>query len=1087
MKKRVHFLLFAIFGVGVGANTAWAACSSSDATDCSSTLTNNPLPVVSSVSPNIMFMMDNSGSMATLVPPANTQTRLQVAKDAAISLINGLDKVRVGLFSYNSSSNGGVLREPLSEIDSAKRTTMTTKINALTASTWTPLASTLSDVGHYFARGYPDASNLKLHPGTASEATVTVNNVFNNNTYDVLSGVSVTSNPIQYYCQKSFVILLTDGMPTMDQSNTSTYLREYYGYCSNAANAANCRTFGRRNFQLSNVTSGTPTATVEGYEEGSNPSDYLDDVANALYDIDLRPDLVPPLPDTKQNKNNVSTYAIAFADPALATTTLLERAASYGGGLYMTASDSASLITAFQKAADDILSKDGSAAAVAVANAHVTNSDNASYVTSYNSGNWTGDLIAYPINTNTGVADITTPIWNATCTESAAVKSALVDPDRPSKGVRGCSAQILLASKGHSSRKIFTSNDTSTCRYNCGVPFQPTTATGASGTDKISTAQKSRLSTPSTTDGDDVVSYLRGVTTLETTPATYRSRPTISGLNKVNILGDMVNAEPALVREPERNYADTGYSTYKLNNENRTRLILQAANDGMVHAFNEYTGDEEWAYVPDLLISSTKNNDPGSSTTGILNTRTRKTNFNHYFMIDATPIVGDVDFDKANTATCASSPCSPSWKTIVVGGLGKARGYYALDLTTTTATTEALAAQKALWEFPRSISDATTRAEVAANLGYTFGKPIIAKTAAAGWVVLATSGYNNGADASQSTLTGSTTTTDGGGDGYGHLYVIDPKTGDLIKDIVTPQCNTAVTASAANSKLYPCGLTHINAYVEERDFDNTVTYVYGGDLYGNVWRFDLTGSATSSWSVTKLAVLRSANAVVQPITSAPELAKVTVSGTNYYYVYVGTGQYLDKTDLPCPPSPATCAWTPAYNVSQTQSMYGLIDPRSGSLPDPLRSSLLAQTITTATGGLSKTATQTAMTYTGGSAKKGWVMDLSSSERVVADAALAAGTLVFNTIIPNTEACQPGGSSWQYSVDYADGGAVLNSTTFGIKLANALASRPVLVQLPSGVIKAITRLSDATTLTTAIPTSATANAGKRVSWREIMDQ
>lgn len=1240
MKARFCFYLSLIIGLGVYCAPAISACTSTDATTCSSTLTNSPLPVVSSVAPNIVFMVDASGSMFSIVPdtPYNdgvtytdcnaapggvqfggdfasptdvytvntiyslsvkkstgavyitntwgepsdppaagsndtfgitagnkcfkqdryyratvnaynngtnfyygnqwpgaiykgnylnwyfctgtapncngaanfganaqrksgTSSRMELAQSAVTGIINGLDNVRVGLFTYTlwPDQAGRLVREVgnLSTI----RSTLLADIAALSSSTYmptngTPLAGTLATIGRYFALG--GTGDLTLYPSgtpytTGTQSSQTVAAVFPG----TVGWSGTPATPIQYSCQKNFAVLMTDGMATNDRSSggapVSSYLREYARYC--VSNPSNCRDvsgtygYGMRKTRESgtnpdgstwenyetDATSGPPLWTPNAQPQ-YDPSDYLDDVAAALYDIDLRPDL--------SGKQNVTTYTIGLADLALDYTTLLSRTALKGGGLFKTASNSAALVSAFQAATDDILAKDGAGAAVAVANAHVTNTDNASYATSYNSGAWSGDLVAYPINTNTGVPDINNPIWNTGCTNP----TAYVDPLDTSKGVLGCSAQVLLDTKTPSTRYIFTSNDTAACYHNCGVPFLPTTTAGTAGTDMISAAQKGRLNTPSTTDGDDVVSYLRGVKTLETTPPSYRTRS--------HILGDTVDAEPSVIREPDHNYSDVGYSSYKSTNENRTRVVLQASNDGMVHAFNALTGGEEWAYIPDLLISSTKNNDPASSTTGILNTRTRKASFNHYFMIDATPVAGDVDFDKAGSAAGSGSP---NWGTIVVGGLGKGgRGYYALNLTSTTATAEGpastatSAAAKALWEFPRSIVDATARNSAANNLGYTFGKPIITKTAAAGWVVLVTSGYNNGLDTSQSTLSGATATTDSSGDGYGHLYVINPKTGDLIKDIVTPQCNTDVAASAANSQLYPCGLTHINSYSEERDFDNTTTYVYGGDLYGNVWRFDLTGGTTTSWSVVKLAVLRSSTAgtPVQPVTSTPELAKVSVSGSDYYYVYVGTGQYLDKIDLPCPPSPATCAWTPSAHVSQQQSMYGLIDPRPGSptspiLADPVRGNLLTQTVTAS--GSTKTATATAMTYTGGAAKKGWVLDYTAGERIVNDPALAAGALVYTTNIPDTTACQPGGSSWIYAVDYANGGQITGATWQGMKLADALASRPVLIQLPNGTIKAITRLSDAKTLTTDVPVPATANAGKRVSWREILDQ
>lgn len=990
----------------------------------------------------------NFGASATRKP--GTSTRLEIVKTAANTVITGLDKVRIGLFGYNGST-GGTLKQVMGDLDSAKRTAMTTAINGVTASGRTPLAETLSDIGRYFTTG-TTSTNLTLHPGTGSSATATIASIFNNHSALNSSGVASLPAPVQYYCQKSFAIMMTDGVATDDQA-ISTSLQEYYGYCT--ANPDNCTDFGMRKKLLD--TAGNPTAVDEYYEPSVKaPSDYLDDVANALYDIDLRPDLAPPSPATKTSKNNLSTYTIGFADPMLDATSLLERAAKYGGGLALSASNATTLAAAFTAATDDILAKDGSAAAVAVANAHVTNTDNASYATSYNSGVWSGDLIAYPINTTTGVPNINTPIWNTGCT----TPTAYVDPSDTTKGVLGCSAQTLLDLKTSATRKIFTSNDTSTCFYNCGIPFQPTTAAGTLGVDKVSTAQQTLLNTPTLTDGAAVINYFRGVRSGETA-GTYRSR--------AHLLGDTVNAEPLVIREPDRNYIDAGYSTYKSSNDNRTRIILQPANDGMVHAFNSLTGVEEWAYVPNLLISNAK--DPNSSSTSLLNTRSRKASFNHYFLVDGTPVVGDVDFANSGTTGVVTT----SWGTIAVGGLGKGgRGYYALNVTSTTTSgannteQETSAAAKALWEFPRSITDSTKRARAILDMGYSFGKPIIVKTTAAGWVVLVTSGYNNG-----------TNTGDSGGDGLGHLFVLNAQTGDLIADLKTTGCKAAPTTT-------PCGLSSVNAYVENRDKDNTVEIAYGGDLYGNLYRFDLRGTTVASWSVSKMAQLRSGPAVtdpVQPITTTPELAKITVSGANKYMVYVGTGLYLGKTDLPCPPSPATCTWTPNSQSTQTQTMYALVDARGTStLPDPLLGNLVAQTYTTS--GTTRTFSNNTIDY---STKEGWYVNFTGGERLVTDPALASGALIFTSNNPSTTACIPGGSSYLYAVNYKTGGRLTSATPSGISLGSALASRPVLIQLPNGGIKAIVRLSDTTTVTTGIPVTTTPVTGRRVSWRELFDK
>ena len=108
------------------------------------------------------------------------------------------------------------------------------------------------------------------------------------------------------------------------------------------------------------------------------------------------------------------------------------------------------------------------------------------------------------------------------------------------------------------------------------------------------------------------------------------------------------------------------------------------------------------------------------------------------------------------------------------------------------------------------------------NLGLTFGKPVITKLAGQ-WVVMFTSGYNN--------VNGAAT-----GDGVGFLYVLDARTGAIIHKIAT----TAGTAGT------PSGLAQINNFVDNGLIDNTTLRVYGGDVLGNMWRFDFLPGATAT-------------------------------------------------------------------------------------------------------------------------------------------------------------------------------------------------------------------------------------------------
>ena len=679
----------------------------------------------------------------------------------------------------------------------------------------------------------------------------------------------------------------------------------------------------------------------------------------------------------------------------------LAHAAVNGRGGFFVATDPDTFASSLTATINDIAARSGAAAAVAVSTPNVVSGDNFSYEVSYNSGNWSGDLQAFPIDLATGIPNTSAPVWST-------------------------SAQTQLDARTSANRKIATY--TSTAGTSQGIAFQMA---------NLSAPQQALLNSPTPpgpSDGAAVVAYLRGDRSGEAT-GTYRSR--------THLLGDIIHAEPLVIREPTQNYGDTGYASFKTTNASRPKLVLQGANDGMLHAFNAATGAEEWAYVPNLVMGS-------------LNNLSSKNGYTHKYYVDGTPVSGDVDFDYTDPLPKTRTP---AWRTIVVGGLGKGgRGFYALDVTALPGAETDLAG-KVLWEFPNSKTDP----KVIRNIGYSFGRPIIVKTRARGWVVLVTSGYNNGTNAG-----------DSGGDGKGYLLVLNARTGELIQAIST----------GVGSTSEPSGLAHISGYVESRDVDNTVDYVYGGDLKGNVWRFDLTNaSSIGAWNVALLASLVDSSGNFQPVTTEPELAKIRITGGTYKrFVYAGTGRYLGDSDIPGVSGANV-------NASQTQTMYGLVDdlsPPKGSNPviNPLRTNLQRQTFSVNADG-SRVATANSLDF---STKKGWYIDLpATGERLDTHPTLAYSALVFNTNAPSSDPCVPGGSSYLNMLDYQTGGYLEGSAggKSSVRYADTLANRAILIKLPNGTILALTRKSDATTAAGPGTPISGGSGTTRKSWIELM--
>jgi type IV pilus assembly protein PilY1 len=889
-----------------------------------------------------------------------TQTRLEIAKQGAKAAIDTIPlktattvtKARVGLTTYNGA-DGGLLVQAVTDLDAAHAGNVKSSIDALTSTASTPLSETLADIGQYFTLGY--TGNLTIHPGTAAQATVSVASLFQQDTSSPhrLSGApnscSGAACPVQYWCQRSYAVLMTDGRPQQDQGlSTNSYLCDYDG------DSGGCTTSGARKYDQK---AGAAATSHDGHlgdshEYESLGSDYLDDVAQALKETDLRPDLAAPSGRTKSN--NVRTYTVGLADLQAQNDPLMQETAQQGGGLFLKADNVDSLKRAFVGAMEDALNKDSAAAAVAVTSSQIT-TNSTSYASSYNPGYWTGDLEAFSLDLATGLP-ITPRLWSA-----QAKLDALASPQ--------------------SNRKI------ASYKNSTGAAF---------------TAANFRDDATGLTEG--VINYLRGDRSGEGT--TYRLRQ--------HLLGDIINAEPVVV-----NYGSTA-------------IVYQAGNDGMLHAFDGSPagtgGSELWAYIPALLHSSLPLlADPG---------------YRHRYYVDATPTVTEM-----------------SGRKILAGGLGKGgRGYYALDVTDSTATTESAAAGKVLWETPATLT----------NMGYSFGTPLVVKTPSDGWVVLVTSGYNNG--------------TTAGGDGSGHVWALDPSDGRILRHLSTG-AGTAAT---------PSGLAHLSRLANVAA-DQTTNFVYGGDLLGNVWRIDLR-----TWSVVKIAELRDGGGVRQPVSSAPVVRPVAGSADKYL-VFVGTGQYLGPSDVPGDPAENA-------HARQTQSMYGIIDDTSIASPtlpnirgsngngcpaDGGDGDFLCQEPTTSTS-TSLTLTNHALQST----HKGWYVDVPVPlGRINTHPAITtSGVLVFTANIPSNAICDPGGSSWFFAVNGDNGGAVLRTTggteTFesGWFLGYALGSRPVIIET-SDRKRALIRMSDRDVENPVIPETAPPTASpvkwRRVYWRELM--
>lgn len=769
------------------------------------------------------------------------------------------------------------------------------------------------------------------------------------------------------------------------------------------------------------------------------------------------------------------------------TTDDLWHAAVNGRGAFFSATDPTTLANGLANALTSISSKVGAAAAAATSTLNPVAGNNLAFVASYTTLKWTGNLEARGINTDTGSVS-----ENATwCVENVAASSCpapgsivadttgdttayfCVIPNSvtcPEGDLDGtdCRVPIATACTGTMNSRVAAATDTRVIKtandagnalidfdatYEALHPehFNATVLAGLSqwppAADTSATAIAYRAGAP----GANLVAYLRGRFGHEYDRSTV---PPIDQYyrNRESVLGDALESQPAFVGPSLFPYPYPGYAEFKASTTSRGGTVYMGTNDGMLHAFASDTGQERWAYVPSMII-------PNMWKLADKQYADRHTNF-----VNGSPVTADIcTANCANAYNAATPGTNPVWKTILVAGLnGGGRGYYALDITNPSSPS-------LMWEMTTTAGIGVVKDN---DLGYTFGQPVVTRKADGTWVVLVTSGYNNGTD-SPTRVSGSFVANSPAGDGRGYLYVLNAATGAIISKISTGVGTPGV----------PSGLAKISGFNTE-PVGNRVSYVYGGDLKGNLWRFDINDASTAAvvgtGSAFRFATLFSdtGGATPQPIMTTPVLGKIN----NNRVVFIGTGKYLEVTDLAS---------------TQRQTQYGIMDDdATATLVNP-RTTLVQQFLindpggtATRLSGASATATTTGANVVDFGINRGWFFDFPESrERVNIEGRLIEGTLLIPSIVPSSTDCSPGGSGWLNFVDYRTGAAVDTTTGLtGVKFDSPIVGINVLYIDGKPIPLVVT--SDSPTPQKPdgeIPFAdkAASFSGKRVLWRELI--
>ena len=394
------------------------------------------------------------------------------------------------------------------------------------------------------------------------------------------------------------------------------------------------------------------------------------------------------------------------------------------------------------------------------------------------------------------------------------------------------------------------------------------------------------------------------------------------------------------------------YLQHRQRGQQRRKMLYLATGDGLLRGLDAADGSEQFAYLPQALLARAVL----ASGTG-----------------DAAGPLLD------GAAASAEVLVAGRWKTVLASGMGAGgQGVFALDITDPARFVQ----DGALWEF--GDRDDAIIGNVRAppgfarlNMGGKQGRPVYRD------MVVVSSGYNNTQDDGKDTSAASPAAAI-------FLLALDKPAGvpwllgsnyHRLKVPVRDD-EGAVGAYA----LAPPAMVAGN--------DGALSYLYAGDLQGNIWRIDMaTGPPWKDETGRKLVfVARDAQGRRQAVTQQLKVAYAPGGG---YLLLFGTGKLVETGDT----------WPAAL---LPQSFYAVHDDLNEQTPTRGRDDLAVRKVGVVADSGSLAIDGEPLHYTGGGARHGWYLDFvgteKTGERSVHGAVLAAGRVAFNTVLPGRDPC-----------------------------------------------------------------------------------
>jgi hypothetical protein len=677
---------------------------------------------------------------------------------------------------------------------------------ALAGNSWTPLAESLADIWYYYK------------PGPASKTYWPVDYEIENNL--VSHSVSNPVTPVDYWCQKNYVVVMTDGESTKDGfEDWGKYGNSVFKQKSSKRGIPwESWDNGWGDPDNNDQDSGLPlnydpetTTYCPGYTcwtPSSGGTDYLDDVAYFLRHQDMFPDdhFGADNETGWPGDQSIFTYTIGFA----MDNDLLLQTAINGDGGYYKADNYQELVDAFQLVITSINLRNFAFSAITApkktataTNEELTVSYVGYFIPSQAAPIWEGHLLAFRLEDTWGFdADGSGDLGPEEYiyeNEEQCLNASVGQP---------CYRQVSLpighewdaADKVPANRNLYThNNSTSTFTFDLANQDTLRPRFGADTTEL---------------EAEQIITKIR-----------------------LPQFGDVFHSDVGFIGPPPfgkifigninpKGPDDQSFSDFYKNNENRSRVLYTGTNDGifhMLHADGVNAGTEIWGFIPDEVLPSLKTIAVGNQ---------------HTYTVDGRLSANDIYYIKPGES-------NNSWSTLMVFGLRRGgNAYYGMDITQVGSQ------PKVLWKFKDDV-----------HSGQSWGKAIIGRVHITDpanqsevidkWVAILTGGFEFNSE----------NPTDQRGKA---IFVVDAGTGELlwkigydaangaedqenpeqqIVDVDTSDPHIHLTKSDLFNYPIPSSLAAI-----DEDNDGYLDSLYFGNMGGHLFKTDISPAEVADWT-----------------------------------------------------------------------------------------------------------------------------------------------------------------------------------------------------------------------------------------------